>query len=212
MLKLQTLIDAAAVVPVVVIERAADAVPMARALLAGGIGAIEVTLRSDAALAATEAIARDVPQMCVGVGSIRRTQDAADAARAGAQFAVSPGYSEAVGQACRDLGLRLVPGVATASEIMQAWGDGHELLKFFPAEASGGVAWLKAQGGPFPQLRFCPTGGITAASAPAYLALPNVPVCGGSWLTPAQAVAAGDWDTVTRLAREAAALRGGSSA
>ena len=196
------------VIPVIVIERLEDAVPLARALVEGGVKVLEVTLRTPVALRAIEAMARDVPGAVVGAGTIRSAADARAAKQAGAVFGVSPGYTAEVGAACRDVGLALLPGVATASEVMAAQADGLSFLKFFPATAAGGIPMLKALAGPFPNVSFCPTGGITLQSAPDFLALPNVKVCGGSWLTPADAVKAGDWARVTRLAAEAAALRG----
>lgn len=195
------------VIPVIVLQRVADAVPLAEALLAGGVKVLEVTLRTDVALACIEAIARQLPEALVGAGTIRNAADARAARDAGSRFAVSPGYTSAVGQACRELGLPLLPGVATASEVMAAQADGHDFLKFFPAQQAGGIPMLKALGGPFPDVAFCPTGGITPETAPQFLALPNVKVCGGSWLTPADAVEKGDWARITRLAREASALR-----
>ncbi len=195
------------VIPVIVIERAEDAVPMARALFAGGVRVLEVTLRTAAALAAIEAIARAVPEAIVGAGTVRSAADARAALAAGARFAVSPGWSPNVAAACRALQLALLPGVATASEVMAAAEHGHRLLKFFPASAAGGAALLKAWHGPFADIAFCPTGGITPLSAPDYLALANVKVVGGSWLTPPDALASEDWPRIERLAREAAALR-----
>lgn len=195
------------VIPVIVLERVDDAVPLARALLDGGVRVLEVTLRTPAALACIEAISRALPEAIVGAGTIRSAADARAARDAGAVFGVSPGYTAAVGAACRDVGLPLLPGVATAGEVMAAQADGIDFVKFFPAEAAGGVKLLKAWAGPFPDVAFCPTGGLTLANAPQYLALPNVPVCGGSWLTPADAVAAGDWPRIAALAREAASLR-----
>jgi 2-dehydro-3-deoxyphosphogluconate aldolase/(4S)-4-hydroxy-2-oxoglutarate aldolase len=195
------------VIPVIVIDDVRHAVPMARALVAGGVRVLEVTLRTAAGLAAIEAIARDVPEAIVGAGTVRSAADARAAHAAGSRFAVSPGYTAAVGQACRDLGLPLLPGVATASEVMAAQDDGLSFLKFFPATAAGGLPMLKALGGPFPDVVFCPTGGITVDTAAQFLALPNVKVCGGSWLTPAPAMAAGDWARITDLARAASALR-----
>lgn len=195
------------VIPVIVIERLEHAVPMAEALLAGGVRVLEVTMRTPVALAAIEAIARAVPEAIVGAGTLRSAADAQAAADAGSRFAVSPGYTAALGQACRDVGLPLLPGVATASEVMRACDDGLRFLKCFPAVAVGGLALLKGLAGPFPDVAFCPTGGLTPATAPDFLALPNVPVCGGSWLTPADAMAAGDWGRITRLAQEAQALR-----
>ncbi len=195
------------VIPVIVLQRVQDAVPLAQALVAGGVRVLEVTLRTPVALQCIEAIARAVPQAIVGAGTIRSAADARAAKSAGSAFGVSPGYTAAVGAACREVGLPLLPGVATPGEVMAAQADGLEFLKFFPATAAGGIPMLKALGGPFPDVVFCPTGGITLASAPQFLALPNVKVCGGSWLTPADAVAAADWSRITRLAREASALR-----
>ncbi|MEK8029411.1 bifunctional 4-hydroxy-2-oxoglutarate aldolase/2-dehydro-3-deoxy-phosphogluconate aldolase [Ideonella sp. DXS29W] len=195
------------VIPVIVIERLEDAVPLARALVEGGVKVLEVTLRTPVALAAIEAMAREVAGAVVGAGTIRSAADARAAKQAGAVFGVSPGYTAEVGAACREVGLPLLPGVATASEVMAAQADGLSFLKFFPATAAGGIPMLKALSGPFPDVAFCPTGGITLQSAPDFLALPNVKVCGGSWLTPADAVRSGDWARITQLAAEAAALR-----
>jgi 2-dehydro-3-deoxyphosphogluconate aldolase / (4S)-4-hydroxy-2-oxoglutarate aldolase len=196
----------APVIPVIVLHDVAHAVPLARALLAGGIRMLEITLRTSVALACMEAIAKDVPQAVVGAGTVRSAADAQAASMAGARFAVSPGYTTRVGQACRDLGLPLLPGVATGSEIMAAQEDGISELKFFPALQAGGLAMLKAWNGPFADVCFCPTGGIGLQNAPEFLAQPNVRCVGGSWLVPADAMQAGDWARVTRLAQEAAAL------
>jgi 2-dehydro-3-deoxyphosphogluconate aldolase / (4S)-4-hydroxy-2-oxoglutarate aldolase len=160
------------------------------------------------ALKCMAAISAAVPQAIVGAGTVRTVNDAKAAFDAGCRFAVSPGYTEAIGRACRDLGLPLLPGVATASEVMAANADGLNFLKFFPATAAGGIPMLKALQGPFPDVVFCPTGGITVQTAPQFLALPNVKVCGGSWLTPADAVEAGNWKRITELAREASILFG----
>ncbi len=195
------------VIPVIVIDRLQDAVPLAQALVDGGVRVLEVTLRTSVALAAIEAIARAVPQAVVGAGTVRSAADAVAAKNAGSLFAVSPGYTAAVGAACRNVGLPLLPGVATASEVMAAQADGLNFLKFFPATAAGGLALLKAFSGPFPDVKFCPTGGITVETAPQFLALSNVAVCGGSWLTPADAVRAGDWARITQLAKAAQLLR-----
>ena len=195
------------VIPVIVLHRLQDAVPLAEALLAGGVKVLEVTLRTPVALQCIEAIARACPEALVGAGTIRSAADAQAALDAGSRFAVSPGYTAAIGAACRQIGLPLLPGVTTASEVMAASADGLSFLKFFPAVQAGGIAMLKALGGPFPDIAFCPTGGITLETAPQFLALPNVKVCGGSWLMPADAVASGDWTRITRLAREAQALR-----
>jgi 2-dehydro-3-deoxyphosphogluconate aldolase/(4S)-4-hydroxy-2-oxoglutarate aldolase len=197
----------APVIPVIVLQDRAHAVPLARALVAGGIRMLEVTLRTPVALACIEAIAREVPDAVIGAGTVRSAADAQAAAMAGARFVVSPGYTRSVGKACHDLGLALLPGVATGSEIMLAQEDGYTALKFFPAMQAGGSAMLKAWSGPFNEVKFCPTGGITSANAGEFLALPNVVCVGGSWLTPAEAVAAGDWARITGLAREAAGLK-----
>ena len=196
----------APVIPVIVLQDRAHAVPLARALVAGGIRMLEVTLRTPVALACIEAIAKEVPEAVIGAGTVRSAADAQAAAMAGARFAVSPGYTHGVGKACHDLGLALLPGVATGSEIMTAQEDGYTALKFFPALQAGGAAMLKAWHGPFNDVRFCPTGGITAQNAREFLALPNVACVGGSWLTPAASASAGDWARITRLAAEAAAL------
>ncbi|GHC72996.1 ketohydroxyglutarate aldolase [Nocardiopsis terrae] len=196
----------APVMPVVVVEEVEHAVPLARALVAGGLPGIEVTLRTPAALSAIERVAEEVPEAVVGAGTVVNGEQAAAAARAGARFLVSPGCTPNLARAMADTGLPALPGVASVSEAMALLELGLTELKFFPAEASGGAAFLKSLNGPLPQLRFCPTGGITARTAPDYLALPNVGCVGGSWLTPADLVAGGRWDTVTELAREAAAL------
>ena len=203
---LQVMQDAP-VIPVIVLNDVAHAVPMARALVAGGIRMLEVTLRTSQALACIEAIAKEVPKAIVGAGTVRNAADAKAAANAGAKFAVSPGYTPAVGQACRDEGLSLLPGVATGSEIMIAQEDGYTELKFFPAMQAGGPAMLKAWGGPFFDVRFCPTGGVTAQNASEFLSLSNVACVGGSWLVPAEALAKGDWARIEMLAREACQLK-----
>ena len=203
---LQVMQDAP-VIPVIVLNNVAHAVPMARALVAGGIRMLEVTLRTPQALACMEAIAKEVPDAVVGAGTVRSAADAKAAANAGAKFAVSPGYTSAVGQACRDQGLSLLPGVATGSEIMMAQEDGYTELKFFPAMQAGGPAMLKAWGGPFFDVRFCPTGGVTPQNASEFLNLSNVACVGGSWLVPADAFAQGDWARIEKLAREACQLK-----
>ena len=196
------------VIPVIVINRLEDAVPMAQALVDGGVRVLEVTLRTPIALQCMEAIARAVPGAILGAGTVRSAADAQAAKDAGCSFAVSPGYTSTIGNACREIGLPLLPGTATGSEVMQANADGYFFLKFFPAMQAGGVNMLKALAGPFIDVVFCPTGGITLETAPQFLALSNVKVCGGSWLTPTDAVAAKDWARITALAREASALRG----
>ena len=203
---LQVMQDAP-VIPVIVLHDVAHAVPMARALVAGGIRMLEVTLRTPQALACMEAIAHEVSDAVVGAGTVRSPADAAAAAKAGAQFAVSPGYTKAVGQACRDHGLSLLPGVATGSEIMMAQEDGYSELKFFPAMQAGGPAMLKAWAGPFFDVTFCPTGGVTTGNAAEFLALPNVTCVGGSWLVPGDALVQGHWHRIEALAREASQLR-----
>ena len=202
------LADHGPVIPVMVIQRLQDAVPLAAALLAGGVRVLEITLRTSVALACMREISRALPEAIVGAGTLRSVADVQAALEAGCRFGVSPGYLGEIGQACRELGLPLLPGVASASEVMAASRDGHNFLKFFPASAAGGLPMLKALAGPFPDISFCPTGGISLETAPQFLALPNVKVCGGSWLTPQDAVDAGDWARITRLAREASALRG----
>lgn len=202
---LQVMQDAA-VIPVIVLNDVAHAVPMARALVAGGIRMLEITLRTGVALDCMRAIADEVAEAVVGAGTIRTAADARAAKAAGARFGVSPGYTTAVGKACRDLDLPLLPGVATASEIMLAQEGGYTELKFFPAMHAGGPDLLKAWAGPFADIKFCPTGGVSLANAPQLLALPNVVAVGGSWLTPADAMARGEWARLTELARAAAAL------
>ncbi|WP_326954995.1 bifunctional 4-hydroxy-2-oxoglutarate aldolase/2-dehydro-3-deoxy-phosphogluconate aldolase [Amycolatopsis sp. NBC_01286] len=189
------------VMPVVVIDDADDAVPTARALLAGGIGVIELTLRTPAALAAIERVATEVPDIVIGAGTVTSPGQAKQAADAGAKFLVTPGCTDAVVDACFESGLPFLPGASTVSEAMKLAERGLTALKFFPAEASGGVAYLKSIAGPLPSLKFCPTGGITVASAPTYLALPNVGCIGGSWLTSSL-----DVSTIEKLAAEAAKL------
>ena len=196
----------ASVIPVIVLHKVEHAAPLARALVAGGIRMLEVTLRTPAALACIEAIAREVPEAVVGAGTVRSAADAQAAQQAGARFAVSPGYTAAVGRACRALGLPLLPGVATGGEIMAAQEDGHTALKFFPAVQAGGLAMLKAWSGPFGDVLFCPTGGIHAGNAAECLALPNVACVGGSWIVPTPAIEAGNWALITQLACEAVQL------
>lgn len=203
------LADHGPVIPVIVLQREADALPMAQALLDGGVRVLEITLRTPVALRCIEAIARALPEAIVGAGTLRTAADVRAARDAGCQFGVSPGYTAAIGQACRDAGLPLLPGVATASEVMAAHDDGLHFLKFFPASAAGGVPLLKALAGPFPDVVFCPTGGISEQTAPEFLQLPNVRVCGGSWLTPQQAMDAGDWASITALARRSKLLKRG---
>ncbi|WP_119731197.1 bifunctional 4-hydroxy-2-oxoglutarate aldolase/2-dehydro-3-deoxy-phosphogluconate aldolase [Thermomonospora amylolytica] len=201
------LLDLCPVVPVVVLHDAADAVPVARALVAGGLPAIEVTLRTPAALDAIKRIAAEVEGAVVGAGTVVTPRQAAEAAGAGARFLVSPGCTDRLRAAMTDTGLPFLAGVATASEAMALLEHGITAMKFFPAKAAGGPAYLKALAGPLPQVRFCPTGGITLDTAGDYLSLPNVGCVGGTWLTPDDAVRAGDWARIEDLARAAAALR-----
>jgi 2-dehydro-3-deoxyphosphogluconate aldolase/(4S)-4-hydroxy-2-oxoglutarate aldolase len=195
------------VIPVIVIQRLEDAVPLAEALVAGGVRVLEVTLRTPVALKSMEAIAKAVPDAIVGAGTVRSLSDLSAVRDAGCRFAVSPGYTSEIGQASTKMGLPLLPGVATGSEVMTAQADGYTFLKFFPATAAGGIPMLKALAGPFPDIAFCPTGGITPETAPQFLALPNVKVCGGSWLTPQDAVDTKDWTRIRKLAEAAGRLR-----
>ena len=197
----------APVVPVLSIAHVEDAVPLARALVDGGLPVLEVTLRTDAAIGAIRAIREQVPGASVGAGTVLSARDLSAVEAAGALFAISPGATDALYAAASDARIPLLPGIATASELMHGLELGYQRFKFFPAESSGGIAALKSFAGPFAQARFCPTGGIDAARAPAYLALPNVITVGGSWMVPADALAAGDWQRIANLAREAAVLR-----
>ncbi|BCL20098.1 bifunctional 4-hydroxy-2-oxoglutarate aldolase/2-dehydro-3-deoxy-phosphogluconate aldolase [Streptomyces tuirus] len=206
-----SVLDLAPVVPVVVIEDAADAVPLARALVAGGLPAIEVTLRTPAALEAIREIAREVPGAVVGAGTVIRPAQVAEAVAAGSRFLVSPGWTDGLLEAMRASGVPFLPGVSTASEVVALLERGVREMKFFPAQAAGGTAYLKSLSGPLPQARFCPTGGIGPASAPDYLALPNVGCVGGSWMLPQDALAARDWGRVEELARAAAGLSAGGT-
>lgn len=194
-------------IPVITIERLADAVPLARALLAGGVKVLEVTLRTPVALEVIQEMSH-VQGAIVGAGTVLNPRDAEKAAAAGAQFLISPGLTEPLARASHDLRLPFLAGIATPGDLMRGLDLGLERFKFFPAENYGGVGTLKALSGPFPSIRFCPTGGITEATAPSYLALPNVACIGGGFATPKAMVDAGDWAGITRLAQRAAALRG----
>jgi len=205
----ERLFDLAPVIPVVVVDSVDQAVPLARALVAGGIGVIEMTLRTDAGLEAIRAIAAEVPEITVGAGTVTTPARAKQAAEAGAQYLVSPGATPTLLAAMTETGLPFLPGTATVSEALAVLETGHTAMKFFPAEPSGGAAYLGGLPTVIPDARFCPTGGISLASAPGYLALPNVGCVGGSWLTPKDALANGDWARVTELATQAAALRQG---
>ncbi|WTU15707.1 bifunctional 4-hydroxy-2-oxoglutarate aldolase/2-dehydro-3-deoxy-phosphogluconate aldolase [Streptomyces sp. NBC_00075] len=201
-----SVLDLAPVIPVVVVEDLVDAVPLARALVAGGLPAIEVTLRTPVALDAIRAIADGVPDAVVGVGTVISPGQVSDALAAGARFLVSPGWTDVLLESMRASGVPFLPGVSTTSEVVALLERGVREMKFFPAEAAGGAAYLKALAGPLPQARFCPTGGVGPANAPEYLALPNVACVGGSWMLPADAIASRDWDRVEALARQAAGL------
>jgi len=194
------------VIPVIVVEDIEDAVPMAEALLAGGIKVLEVTLRTKCALKAIEMIANKVPDAIVGAGTLRTKSDATNAKLVGSQFAVSPGYTNEMGLICKEIELPLLPGVSTGSEVMKANNDGFSFLKLFPAVAVGGISLLKGFSGPFYDIQFCPTGGITIESAPDFLALPNVPVCGGTWLTPKKLIEEKNWSAITKLAKQACSI------
>lgn len=202
-----SLLDIAPVVPVVVIADASDAVPLARALVAGGLSAIEVTLRTPVALDAIRAIAEEVPDAVVGAGTVITPEQVRESVAAGARFLVSPGWTDVLLEAMLGSGVPFLPGVSTTSEVVALLERGVREMKFFPAEAAGGTAYLKSLSGPLPQARFCPTGGIGSANAPDYLSLPNVGCVGGTWMLPADAIAARDWGRVERLAREASRLR-----
>ncbi|WP_165217664.1 2-dehydro-3-deoxy-phosphogluconate aldolase [Affinirhizobium pseudoryzae] len=195
------------VVPVLIVEDAASAVPLARALVAGGLKAIEITLRTPAALDAVKAVAAEVEGAHVGAGTILNARDYEAAVKAGSTFIVSPGVAPGVLSAAKDSSVPLLPGAATASEVMTLREAGYEVLKFFPAEQAGGAAYLKALSSPLAGTVFCPTGGISLKNAHDYLSLPNVVCVGGSWVAPKDLVAAGDWAGITKLASEAAALK-----
>ena len=196
----------APVVPVLVIDDLAHAAPLARALVAGGLPALEVTLRTPVALDAIRAMA-DVEGGTVGAGTLLTPADVKAAKAAGATFGVSPGATDSLIKACEDEGLPLLPGAVTATEIMTLLERGYTVQKFFPAEQSGGATFLKSIGSPIPQVKFCPTGGISLKNAPDYLSLKNILCVGGSWVAPKEAMAAGDWAAITKLAAEARALR-----
>nr|BFD85151.1 bifunctional 4-hydroxy-2-oxoglutarate aldolase/2-dehydro-3-deoxy-phosphogluconate aldolase [Streptomyces sp. Xyl84] len=206
-----SVLDLAPVLPVVVLDDPADAVPLARALVAGGLPAIEVTLRTPAALDGIRAMAAEVPDAVVGAGTVVTPAQVTRCADAGARFLVSPGWTDTLLSAMAASGLPYLPGVSTASEVVALLERGVREMKFFPAQAAGGTAYLKSLAGPLPGARFCPTGGIGPGTAPDYLALPNVGCVGGSWMVPADALADRDWARVERLAREAARLSAGGT-
>ncbi|UHQ19322.1 bifunctional 4-hydroxy-2-oxoglutarate aldolase/2-dehydro-3-deoxy-phosphogluconate aldolase [Lysobacter sp. KIS68-7] len=198
----------APVMPVLRIDRIEDAVPLARTLVENGLPVLEVTLRTGVAFAAIEAIAREVPEAVVGAGTVLRAADMGAVADAGAVFAISPGATDALYAAAENVAIPYIPAIATASELMRGMDAGHVRFKFFPAESSGGLGALRAFAGPFAHVKFCPTGGIDAAKAPAYLALPNAITVGGSWMVPNEALAARDWATIGALAKACTTLRG----
>lgn len=195
------------VIPVLTIARLEDVLPLGRALVENGLPVLEVTLRTPCALEAISLLARELPQACVGAGTVLSAADLQRVADAGAAFAISPGATDALYAAARHSPIPLIPGIATASELMRGLEHGWQRFKFFPAEASGGVPALKSFAGPFPMARFCPTGGIDAAKAPAYLRLPNVACVGGSWMLPEPAIRSGDWHHIATLAYAAAQQR-----
>ena len=198
----------APVVPVLSIAKLEDAVPLARALVSAGLPVLEVTLRTGVAREAIRAIATGVPDAIVGAGTVLTAQDLEAVAGVGAKFAIAPGCTEAMYAAARDAAIPFIPAVATASELMRGLEHGHARFKFFPAESAGGVGALRAFAGPFAQAKFCPTGGIDAAKAAAYLRLPNVVAVGGSWMVPGDLLAARDWNAIAALAAACATLRG----
>lgn len=204
---MRSILSRSPVIPVLTIDRLEHAVPLAQALYAGGLTVLEITLRTEVALAAITAMRAAVPQAIIGVGTLTIAQDITAATAAGAQFGVSPGLTAQLVDAARHADLPLLPGIMTPSELLTGLALGHDTFKLFPAMQAGGLAMLKALAAPFPQVRFCPTGGITRATAADFLALPNVSCVGGSWVAPAQALQAGDWTQVEALARDAASLR-----
>jgi 2-dehydro-3-deoxyphosphogluconate aldolase/(4S)-4-hydroxy-2-oxoglutarate aldolase len=201
MSRIEDFLDLAPVVPVVTVHDLADAVPLARALTAGGLLTIEVTLRTPCALDAIAAIASESPNIVVGAGTVANPADLDAAAKAGARFAISPGSTAALREAGKTSAIPYLPAIATASELMEGLAAGYTAFKLFPAEAAGGVALLRSLGGPFPQVRFCPTGGISLETAPGYLALPNVACVGGSWMIPDKLVKAKNWAAIEAGAR-----------
>ena len=206
-MKIADIVALAPVIPVLTVEELGHAVPLARALSAGGLRVLEITLRTPVALAAIEAMRKAVPEAIVGVGTLTRAVDFAAADRAGAQIGVTPGLTPELASAARGARFPLLPGVMTPTELIAARTAGFTVLKLFPAQQAGGIGMLQALGAPFPDVIFCPTGGITRASAPDFLALPNVACVGGSWVAPRAMLAAADWAGIEALARDAAALR-----
>jgi 2-dehydro-3-deoxyphosphogluconate aldolase / (4S)-4-hydroxy-2-oxoglutarate aldolase len=206
-MNIRNILALAPVIPVLTIEKLEHAVPLARALCAGGLRVLEVTLRTPAGLPAIEAMRKAVPEAVVGVGTLTRSEDFTQSASAGAQFGVSPGLTAELARAAQGVSFPLLPGIMTPSELIAGLGWGFTTFKLFPAQQAGGIPMLKALGGPFPDIVFCPTGGISRATAPDFLALPNVACVGGSWVAPTDKLRAGDWATVEALARDAAGLK-----
>jgi 2-dehydro-3-deoxyphosphogluconate aldolase/(4S)-4-hydroxy-2-oxoglutarate aldolase len=206
-MNIKEVVSLAPVIPVITLEEVAHAVPLARALVAGGLRVLEVTLRTPAAFACIDAMRKSVPEAVVGVGTLTKPADFAGAGRVGAQFGVTPGLTSELAAAARGARFPLLPGAMTPSEVIAARHMGFNVLKLFPADIAGGVRMLKALAPLFPDVEFCPTGGVSRESAPEYLALPNVVCVGGSWITPPNLLAAGDWAAIEMLAREAAALK-----
>jgi 2-dehydro-3-deoxyphosphogluconate aldolase/(4S)-4-hydroxy-2-oxoglutarate aldolase len=206
-MKIRSLLELAPVIPVLTIENVAEAVPLGRALSAGGLRVLEITLRTPACLPSIEAMRKALPDAVIGVGTLTRPRDFVDAGNAGAQFGVSPGLTAELAAAAAEVTFPLLPGVMTPTELLAGLSWGYDTFKLFPAQQAGGVNMLKAFAGPFPQVMFCPTGGITRATAPDYLALKNVACVGGSWVAPAERVRSGDWKGIEELARDAAGLR-----
>ncbi|WP_158741953.1 bifunctional 4-hydroxy-2-oxoglutarate aldolase/2-dehydro-3-deoxy-phosphogluconate aldolase [Acidisphaera sp. L21] len=206
--QLAALLAIGRVVPVITIHRLVDAVPLARALVEGGIRLLEITLRTEAGLAGAQAIIREVPGAVVGIGTVLTPDDLKRAIDIGAQFALSPGATPALLDAAAGASIPFLPGIATASELMEAMARGFDTAKFFPATSAGGIPGLKALAGPFPQARFCPTGGVTEDNAAEWLVQPNVVAVGGSWLTPAAEIAAGQWDVIRDRAQRTQANLG----
>ncbi len=205
-MNIRSILELAPVIPVLTIEHIDHAVPLARALCNGGLRVLEVTLRTPAALPAIEAIRKAVPDAVVGVGTLARPGDFVTAGNAGAQFGVSPGLTAEMAAAARAASFPMLPGIMTPTELLAGLGWGYDTFKLFPAQQAGGIGMLKALGAPFPEVVFCPTGGITRATAPDFLALPNVACVGGSWVAPTDKIRAGDWAVIEQLARDASSL------
>jgi 2-dehydro-3-deoxyphosphogluconate aldolase / (4S)-4-hydroxy-2-oxoglutarate aldolase len=205
-MSIRSLLALAPVIPVLTVEQLDHAVPLAQALSSGGLRVLEVTLRTPVALQAIEAMRKAVPDAVVGVGTLACRDDFIRAGNAGAQFGVSPGLTQPLAEAAREASFPLLPGIMTPSELIAGMGWGFDTFKLFPAQQAGGIGMLKALGAPFQEIRFCPTGGVTRASAPEFLALPNVICVGGSWVAPADKLQARDWNAIERLARDAAGL------